>query len=61
MKAKIKDISILTGSDHKLVWAEIETSAILNNGKLRTKEEKGPTRRVSYIIRQLKKTGSPTA
>ncbi|CAG8771553.1 8999_t:CDS:2, partial [Gigaspora margarita] len=46
MKAEIKDISILTGSDHKLVWAEIETSAILNYSKLRKKERKGPTRKV---------------
>ncbi|CAG8768176.1 24761_t:CDS:2 [Gigaspora margarita] len=44
--AEIKDISILTGSDHKLAWAEIETSAILNYGKLRKKERKGPTKRV---------------
>ncbi|CAG8488773.1 34326_t:CDS:2 [Gigaspora margarita] len=46
MKAEIKDISILMRSNHKLVWAEIETSAILNYCKLRKKEEKGPTRRV---------------
>ncbi|CAG8605260.1 35621_t:CDS:1 [Gigaspora margarita] len=46
IKAEIKDISILTGSDHKLVWVEIETSAILNYGKLRKKEGKGLIRRV---------------
>ncbi|CAG8768348.1 11212_t:CDS:1, partial [Gigaspora margarita] len=51
--AEIKDISILTGSDHKLVWAEIETSAILNYDKLRKKEGKGPTRKVFLYYKAM--------
>ncbi|CAG8740444.1 31880_t:CDS:2 [Gigaspora margarita] len=46
MKAEIKDISILTGSDHKLVWVEIKISQVRRlyfktketvNGKLSAK------------------------
>ncbi|CAG8849510.1 32951_t:CDS:2, partial [Gigaspora margarita] len=48
--ANISDINMLIGSDHKLVWAEVETDAILHY--IDHQEES------SYITRQQKKIGS---
>ncbi|CAG8848835.1 7460_t:CDS:1, partial [Gigaspora margarita] len=46
IKADISDMNILIESDHKLVWAEVETDAILHNSKLQRRKKSRPSRRV---------------
>src|SRR5260364_369720 len=46
IKVDISDINILIGSDHKLVWAEVETDTILHYGKLQRRKKSRPSRRV---------------
>ena len=45
-EAVIQDIDMLTGSDHKLIWAKLRTRDILGYGRLRKKARSSPTRRI---------------
>ena len=45
-EVSVEDIAIYTGSNHKLIWAKINTSIILNYRNLQKKKKKSPTRKI---------------
>ena len=51
----VENITIYTGSDHKLIWAKINTSIILNYRNLCKKKKKSPTRKIFLYYKATEK------